>query len=65
MCRGRNRHLRRLGPSASVGGTPRDTLSSGSEAFVPVMEAAHFKQRHDTTPSRWLWSALVHVENGT
>jgi hypothetical protein len=29
------------------GGTPREICSSGSEAFVPVMDAADFRQRHD------------------
>ena len=39
MSRKRNRPLGRLGLSASVGGSPRETLSSSSEAFIPVMEA--------------------------
>jgi hypothetical protein len=29
------------------GGTPRETLSSGREAFVPVVKPADFRQCHD------------------
>jgi hypothetical protein len=44
------------------GGTPQKTRSSGSEAFVPVMEAADFRQGHDFAHTgRVDWSRLRRV----
>ena len=53
-CHRRNRHLSRLGPSAFVAGTTRETRSSGRETFVTVMEATDFGDLPDLAHARRL-----------